>query len=421
MWSYQNKNPNKNEILLTIHENLDNIRELLGSPDDLITRKITIGVNGPACGIVFMEELSDMKILNESVIKSIQNCSQNFSPDQSAHDLFMQLRDHILPISVMMNAFTLDDVVLKLLEGKSAIFLDGSKQVLILDTPGVKMRSIEEPPSEKYVRGPRDGFIENISVNISLIRRKLKDPKLRIKTLIVGQRSKKKVAICYLSGTARDGLFEEIQRRIDSLDIDNIPETGTIEQWIEDSFLSPFPQIQNTERPDKTVSAILSGRIIILIDGTPFALITPITLPHSLRAQEDEYERWPISSFLRVLRYIAAFISVFLPGLYIALIEYHSGLIPSKLALSIAGTREGAPFPAVIEAYMMEFTMEILREAGIRLPSPVGQTIGIVGGLVIGEAAVQAGIVSPIMVIVVALTLYPPSRGLRIPSLLHCA
>jgi len=400
----QNQENFKRSLYSTVHENIDNIRKLLGSPTDLVTRKITIGPNGPACGLVFMEELVDMKLLNESVIQSIQGCSQTFHPHQSANEIFMQLRDTILPIAHLQNAFTLDDVVLKMLEGQTALFLDGTKQVLLLDTPGWKERNIEEAPSEKVVRGPRDGFIENIAVNLSLVRRKLMDPNLHVRSLTVGKRSRKKVIILYISGIARIELVDELERRISSIIVDTVPETGTIEQWIEDSFLSPFPQLQNTERPDRAVSGLVNGRAVILVDGTPFALIAPVTLSHHLKSQEDDYDRWPISSFLRILRHIAAIISIFLPALYIALIEYHHGLIPTKLAFSIAGTREGVPFPAFVEAYMMEFTMEILREAGIRLPTPIGQTIGIVGGLVIGEAAVQAGVVSPIMVIVVALT-----------------
>lgn len=388
----------------TIYQNMDNIRQFLGSPEDLVTRKITLGPNGPACGLVFLEELVDAKVLNEYIIGSIQRCPQSFIAGKSADEIMMQLRDWILPISGLENSFTLEDVVHKLLQGQTALFLDGTKQVILLETPGWKERSIEEASSEKVVRGPRDGFIENISVNLSMIRRKLMDPNLHVRSFTIGVRSRKKVAICYVAGIVRQELVDELSRRISSIVVDSVPESGTIEQWIEDSFLSPFPQLQNTERPDRAIAALVNGRAVILIDGTPFALLTPVTFSYYLKAQEDDYERWAVATFLRILRYIAAFISVFLPAFYIALIEYHHGLIPSKLAFSIAGTRESVPFPAVIEAYLMEFTMEILREAGIRLPTPVGQTIGIVGGLVIGEAAVQAGIVSPIMVIVVALT-----------------
>lgn len=215
---------------------------------------------------------------------------------------------------------------------------------------------------------------------------------------------KKDLIVCYVEGIVHPDLVKEVKRRLSSIDIDEAPESGFIEQWIEGSFLSPFPQVLHTERPDKVAAALLGGRIAILLDGTPFVLMAPATMATHFQSPEDYYERWMIGTLLRILRYIGAFIATFLPALYIALVSYHPGMIPSKLAFSIAGTREGVPFPAVVEAFIMETTIELLREAGVRLPKPIGQTIGIVGGLVIGEAAVSAGIVSPIMVIVVALT-----------------
>jgi spore germination protein len=207
-----------------------------------------------------------------------------------------------------------------------------------------------------------------------------------------------------MHGVIHPDLVEEVKRRLESLDIDDAPESGTVEQWIEDSFLSPFPQLLHTERPDKVRAALLQGKAAILLDGTPFALLLPTTFVSLIQSPEDYYERWIIGSLIRLLRYMAVFISLFFPALYVALVSFHQGMIPFKLAFSIAAAREGVPFPALIEALLMEGTLELLREAGVRLPKPIGQTIGIVGGLVIGEAAVKAGVVSPIMVIVVAVT-----------------
>lgn len=199
-------------------------------------------------------------------------------------------------------------------------------------------------------------------------------------------------------------MVEEVRERIKKINIDDVPESGYVEQLIEDNYLSPFPQVQNTERPDRVYSALMEGRVAILLDGTPFALIVPVSLSMMLHSPEDYYDRWIPSFLIRLLRYFAAIISLFGPSLYISFVSFHQGLIPTKLALSIMGTREGVPFPAIIEALIMEVSIEILREGGLRLPRPIGPAMGIVGGLVIGEAAVQAGIISPIMVIVVALT-----------------
>lgn len=234
--------------------------------------------------------------------------------------------------------------------------------------------------------------------------RRIHDPHLTFESMTIGRRGRKEVVICYLRGLANQELIDEVRRRLGSIDIDDPIESGYIENYIQDNKHSPFPQVQNTERPDRVEGALLEGRIAILIEGTPFALIVPVTFPMLMQSPEDYYERWIPASLIRALRYLALFFALFLPSLYIALVSYHQGLLPTKLAISIAGTREGVPFPTLIEALIMEVTIEILREAGVRLPKPIGQAVGIVGGLVIGQSAVEAGIVSPIMVVVVALT-----------------
>src|SRR5699024_346638 len=217
-------------------------------------------------------------------------------------------------------------------------------------------------------RGPRHGFVESLQTNIGLIRRSVNDPNLRLTTHVTGRRSKKNLVIAYVDGIVHQDLVKEVERRLKTIDMDIVPESGYVEAWIEDSFLSPFPQILNTERPDRVVNALMKGKVAILLDGTPFALIAPMTFSDILRSPEDYYERWTIGSSLRILRYFAAFISVFLPALYIALTSLQPGMIPSMLAFSIAATREGVPFPPVIEALMMVITMELLQEAGARLP-----------------------------------------------------
>ena len=199
-------------------------------------------------------------------------------------------------------------------------------------------------------------------------------------------------------------LVEEVKRRIQKIDIDNVPESGYVEQLIEDNYFSLFAQVQSTERPDRVIAALMEGRVAILLDGTPFALIAPVTFSMMMQSPEDYYERWISGTLIRLLRFGAAIIALFTPALYISFISFHPGLIPTKLAISIIGGRIGVPFPAIIEALLMEVAIEILREAGLRLPKPIGSAMGIVGGLIIGQAAVEAGIVSPIMVIVVAAT-----------------
>ncbi|MCS7461559.1 spore germination protein [Paenibacillus doosanensis] len=269
---------------------------------------------------------------------------------------------------------------------------------------GLEKRSIEEPSSENTVRGPRDGFVESITTNLSLIRRRYPDTSLQVRTSKIGARTRTQVALVYIDGIVNPETLEEVKERVDSIQIDEVLDSGTIEQWIEDSWYSPFPQVQYTEQPVRAVSALSEGRIAIVVDGSPIVLLVPVTFAMLFQAMDDYSERWMVGTAIRFIRMIAAVIALVLPSLYIALLSYHPGMVPTQLTLSIAATRAEVPFPTIMEALLMETTLEMLREAGLRLPRFIGQTIGIVGGLVIGQAAVEAGIVSPIMVIVVALT-----------------
>jgi spore germination protein len=393
-------------IFASVQKNIQNIKTILHNPVDLSARVFTIGQTNHTCAVICIDGLVDKKLVNDEIIKNIQlgTSQANLRIPHSTQEIIEELANEILSIYELNKSNQLDDVMFAILSGDTALFIEGSEEVLLIGSKGWETRGIEEPLTEALVRGPRDGFNENLQTNMVHIRRRIRDPNLRFDSLIVGRRSKVGVVITYIDGVVHPQLVTEIKRRISSIDLDNVQESGFIEQWIEDSFLSPFPQIQHTERPDKVTAAISQGRVGILVDGTPFALLAPVTLGQFLQSQEDYYDRWQIGTAIRIMRYFAAFIATFLPSLYIALLEYQQGMIPSKLAFSIAGTREGVPFPAVIEAVMMEATLELLREAGIRMPKPIGQTIGIVGGLVIGEAAVSAGIVSPVMVIIVAIT-----------------
>ncbi|MFD2629595.1 spore germination protein [Oceanobacillus kapialis] len=388
---------------IDLEKNLQDLQVMLGNPGDLVIRRLMLGANVGAA-VVFINGLSNTEDIHNDLLKNLQRNREKESDSRTPEEMLNQLQLDLISISSIEKTNSLDALTLKLLSGKSIVYVDGVAEALMLGTEKWESRSIEEPVSESVIRGPREGFIENLQTNMVLIRRHIRDPNLRFETSEVGRRSKKKLVVCYMEGIVNPDIVKEVNRRLSSIDMDSAMESGYIEQWIEDSYLSPFPQMDNTERPDKVASSVLQGKVGILLDGSPFALIAPITIDNSFKSPEDYYDRWLIGTFLRIIRYIGAFITMFLPALYIALVSFHQGMIPSQLAFSIAATREGVPFPAFVEAIIMGFTMELLREAGARLPKTIGQTIGIVGGLVIGEAAVSAGIVSPIMVIVVALT-----------------
>ncbi|TBL81120.1 spore germination protein [Paenibacillus thalictri] len=382
------------------------IQATLGNPSDLIIRSFTIGDSGRECVVVCIDGLVNKDLVNVQIMENLQLrlSAADVQLPADAEALAGKLEREVLSTHELNKKVHLEDIIAAILSGDTAILIDGAREALIVGTSGWASRGIEEPETETLVRGPREGFAESLRTNLSLIRKNLRDPHLRFHSLTVGRRSRRQLVIAYVEGIIHPQLVAEAKRRLQSLDMDDPQESGEIEQWIEDSFLSPFPQILHTERPDKVFSSLLQGRLAILLDGTPFVLIAPLTFVSLFQSPEDYYERWLIGSLTRLLRYVAAAVSLFTPSLYIALVSFHQGMLPSKLAFSIAAAREGLPFPAAVEAFLMEATIELLREAGLRLPKPVGQTIGVVGGLVIGEAAVKAGIVSPTMVIVVSLT-----------------
>ncbi|MDC7722163.1 spore germination protein [Priestia megaterium] len=384
------------------------VKNEIGHNSDVHFREFIIGRTGIQAAIIFVEGLSDKDLIEKHILSSLM---ADFSKEYQQDQLYVKgslskqfIKSQVLSISDVEEVYPIKEVISKVLTGSTALLIDGLSLALILGTSKVKTRTIEEPVSEALVRGPRIGFTESLSDNTSLLRGSGDIENLSLVKFQVGKRSKKDLVVAYIKEVVNPELVEEVEKRIKKIDLDNIPESGYVEQLIEDNYLSPFPQVQNTERPDRVIAALMEGRVAILLDGTPFALIAPVTFSMMLQSPEDYYERWIPGTFIRFLRYIAVVLSLFTPALYIAFISFHPGLIPTKLAISIIGSRSGVPFPALIEALFMELSIEILREAGLRLPKPIGPAMGIVGGLIIGEAAVQAGIVSPILVIVVALT-----------------
>ncbi|WP_431308857.1 spore germination protein [Halalkalibacter flavus] len=387
---------------------LDLVNQVIGHNSDVHFRKFHIGQLVVQGAIIFVEGLADVDLIDKHIMKSLM---LDFTEEQEQNHLLSEgkitlefIKNHILSISQLKEVVNIKDVVSEVLIGSTVLLIDGSPSVLVLGTTKGKTRDIQEPTSEQAVRGPRIGFNENLIDNTALLRRSGKNENLSIVKFQVGKRTNKQLVITYIQDVANPELVEEVKARIKKIDIDNVMDTGYLEQLIEDNYLSPFQQVQNTERPDRVMAALMEGRVAILLDGTPFALIVPVTFSMLLQTPEDYYDRWISGTVIRLLRFFTTLISLLGPALYISFISFNQGMIPTDLAISIAGTREGVPFPSIIEALIMEVAIEILREAGLRLPKPIGSAMGIVGGLIIGEAAVRAGIVSPVMVIVVAVT-----------------
>ncbi|PJY98532.1 spore germination protein [Bacillus vallismortis] len=408
--SDQSKAETPDQEVLSGHfgDDIELVKRKIGHNGDVHIREFEINHSHVKAALIFVDGLSDQDLINKGISALVMNQSHQAREDisQPGKDKFtsQDIKNQIGSICDVAESEKISAIVLNVFMGSTALLIDGMPQAFLLGTVKKQNRSIEEPLSEALVRGPRTGFTEELSTNTALLRQQGKNDQLTFQKFEVGTRLKKDLIIAYMNDIADPEVVEEVKKRVKGIEIDHLPESGYVEQLIEDNYLSPFPQVQGTERPDRVISGLMEGRVAILLDGTPFALLVPVTFSMVLQSPEDYYERWFPSSFIRLLRFIAAIITLFAPALYISFISFHPGLIPTKLAISISGTRQGVPFPSLIEALFMEIAIEILREAGLRLPKPIGPAIGIVGGLIIGEAAVQAGIVSPIMVIVVALT-----------------
>ncbi|WP_052088359.1 spore germination protein [Paenibacillus wynnii] len=349
--------------------------------------------------LVYVDNLIDIKYLEENVLQQIIKIELSLEEDNIA-----RIRTFLTQGNMAGQTKYISDIIQKILTGNVAIVVDGECEALLVSVKGWKNRSIEEPSNEIVIRGPKEGFVENISINMSMLRRRLTTPQLKMESLTIGKISRTDIVIAYVDGRVKPSLLEEVKQRLNHIQIDEIIESGYIEGLIEDTKYTPFPQIQNTERPDVVSSSLLDGKVCILVDNTPVALIVPLTFWTGMSSVDDYYERFPGIVLIRWLRLTLLLIAVFLPSIYVAIMTFHHEMIPAHLIISFATTRESSPFPLLTEALLMEISFEALREAGIRLPKNVGSAVSIVGALVIGQSAVMAGLVSAPMVIVVAIT-----------------
>lgn len=387
--------------------NVGKVKEILKDCDDVVYRDFKVGVkqNFSLC-IVYVDGLINKESVSDFVLESLMEGARGLEPTPKGikDNLIELITKGNISITEIEEVSTIEETIDAILSGETALFIDKYDKAIILSSRGWPTRSINESQVETVVRGPRDAFTETLKVNTTLIRRRIKDPKLKVKMVQIGRRSKTDVAVMYIEDIVNDGILGEVFTRLGKVDVDAIVESAILEEHIQDDYYSPFPQIENTERPDSVAASLYEGRIALVIDNTPSVLVVPATIGTIMQSSEDYYTRWVVAGITRIIRYIAAAVVVLAPGLYIAVTSFHPGLLPTRLAFYVAGTRVNVPFPAVIEAFLMEITIEFLREAGTRISGPIGTTIGIVGGLIIGQAAVEAGIVSPLMIIIVAVT-----------------
>ncbi|WII37217.1 spore germination protein [Paenibacillus thiaminolyticus] len=393
-------------LAAALEKNVQKVKETLGHSSDLIVREIWAGGRSDRkVAILYMDGLTDSRMVQDFIVRAVtDNDTIHNTLDSSAEtDYFTALKEYTLSISHLKEISDYQELLHRLLSGDTIVLLDRCDRGLAAATAGGEEREVQAPEDQTVVRGPRDAFTENLRTNTALVRRKVKNPNLWVETKTIGTVSHTNVAVMYIKGTADDQVVGEVHRRLDGIQLAGILESGIIEELIEDRTLSPFPTMYNTERPDVVAAGLLEGRVAILVDGTPFVLLVPALFIQYFHAAEDYYHRTDFG-LIRLLRMIAFFIALLGPSLYIAITTFHHEMLPTALMISIAAGREGVPFPAFFEALIMETTFEILREAGVRMPRAIGQAVSIVGALVIGQAAVEAGLVSPGMVIVVAIT-----------------
>lgn len=401
----------------SLKHNLQWMSNALGGSEDLVVRQLPVHVSsGMEAAVVFIDGMIDTELVQSHVISPLMaghSKELRFNPDivpmrklipTEPSALLQQLKEYVLPIGTLNKVEDQTTLMEKLLTGHAVILIDNCAEALAAELKGWDERSVQEPSTESVIRGPREGFTENIRTNTAMLRRKIHNPNLWIINQQLKVKSGTKVSIAYLHGTAQEQVVNEVKRRLALIDIDGLLESHQVEELIQEEQYSPFPRIAYTERPDIVASAMLEGRVAIFVDGTPFALLVPAVFIQFFQSVEDYYQPADMSSLIRLLRYLCFFIAMLAPSVYVAFTTFHQEMLPTILLISIASQREGVPFPAFVEAIIMEVTFEILREAGIRMPKTIGQAVSIVGTLVIGQAAVEAGIVSAAMVIVVSIT-----------------
>lgn len=380
-----------------LHSNLRMLRLAAGPSPDIIIRQIVTDA-GLHAVVLHLQGIVDQERV-ESIVRALSAAGA-----ARAQDLMAELGAHLLRSSHIKTVASFTEMWEAVSNGLAVILADGHNQGLACSAQSFKTRPIEEPPTDTTLRGPRQGFIEDLTTNLAILRQWIRTPNLWIEETNLGHLTHTRLVIAYVKGLASEELLAEVRQRIQRIETDSVLGTGPVEDFIQDTHLSFFPLILRTERPDRVVGNLLEGRVAIMVQNSPFALVAPMDYGMLFQSADDYYEPVPIVFVISVLRVIAFWTSILLPGAFVAVLTFHHELLPTSLLLRIVGDRAGVPFPVIVEVFLMELTFELLREAGLRLPRAVGSAVTIVGALVLGEAAINAGLVSPSVIIIVATT-----------------
>lgn len=415
--------PDLKKVSTSLDENIKYLENLYNLPSnkDLIIRKFNIAKRIPAC-IVYIDGMIDHLIVVQFALPQLMDEHAFRHYDFKCECPLDYIEKNVLTIHQIVRMKSYDEINPQLVSGLTALFVDGCDECLVMESRGFERRGISPPMVEQVINGPQEGFTETLRTNITQIRRIVKSENLVTEFEFISKKNNFQCAIMYMEGIANRKVVDEVKRRVKSLDVDYISGSGMLEQLIEDKPFMIFPQIVSTERPDRAASFLMDGKVVIICEGTPFALAMPIVFFDLFHTSEESNLRWQYGSFLRVVRLIGLLLAAFLPGMYTALILFHQEMIPTSLLSTIVASRVNVPFPTIVEILLMEFSFELIREGGIRVPGVTGNTLGIIGALILGQAAVEAGLVSPILIIIVAVSglgsfsipNYSLSMGIRI-------
>lgn len=385
----------------------ENLQVLLKDCSDVVIKRFQFSSNPPINGmLVYFDGLVDRQEVEINLLKPLMlEMEMLRNQDGGLHeDVLPRVRDRILTLADLKTLDNYGSICRHISSGDTVFLIDGINQALVAGTRSWKGRGVESPQNEIVVFGPKEGFTETVRFNTAMIRRRIKSTNLKMESFVIGRITKTDVVLCYISGIAPPNLVDEVRSRLSKIDIDAVLDTEYLQEFIADSASTIFFQAEHTEKPDRVCGHLLEGRVCLMVDGSPTAMIVPISFPQFWISAEDYYTPFVPASLYRILRFTAFLMALLLPSLYVAVISYHQEMVPTALYLTIAATRQGVPFPAFVEAFLLEATFELLREAGLRLPRAVGPAVSIVGALIIGDAAVRAGLVSTPMVVVVAFT-----------------
>ncbi len=395
--------PQTKNLTASLEENISLFKNIFKDDQTLITREFqNKSVKEAKCCIIYISGMVNTEVVNENIIQPVLR--NNLAEDIDVNNLLEALMKKVIVSNSVKIETDINKMVSSIISGDTLFILEGYDKGLIIGSVGWEKRSISEPESSKVVRGPREGFTESMAVNLSLIRRKIQNPDLKFKFRVLGERTHTSICICYVDGLALKEVLNELEQRLNKIKIDGILDSGYIQELIKDAPYSPFETVGAFERPDVVASKLLEGRVALIVDGSPFVLTVPFLAVENFQASEDYYNNYIFANINRLIRGFTAVTSTTIPAIFLALVTYHQEMLPTPLLISISSSRQGVPFPTSLSLFIMLFIFDILREVGTRMPGPVGQAVNIVGTLVLGQAAVQAKLVSAPVIIITALT-----------------